>query len=101
MIIFNISLATIIAGIMAAAATMAQPVYPYDPLCGYNVHTGYYVSGGQQFAYGTMDAAYGCAVNGSLPDFVKQRLAEYGDKDAKSMAEEIKEVNVEKNKVDK
>ena len=92
MIIFNISLATIIAGIMAAAATMAQPVYPYDPLCGYNVHTGYYVS---------MDAAYGCAVNGSLPDFVKQRLAEYGDKDAKSMAEEIKEVNVEKNKVDK
>ena len=95
MIIFNISLATIIAGIMAAAATMAQPVYPYDPLCGYNVHTGYYV------AYGTMDAAYGCAVNGSLPDFVKQRLAEYGDKDAKSMAEEIKEVNVEKNKVDK
>jgi|TARA_R110000824_G_scaffold36737_9_gene113774 hypothetical protein len=93
----SIALAVGVSIILVGAG--AGAVYSYNS-CGYNVFTGHYVSDGKEYAYGTLDDAYACALFGLLPDFVEQRLGKYGDKDAQRKAKDIIETNNE-NKGDK
>ena len=93
-----ISFAVVIGIVLVGAG--AQGVYSYNT-CGYNVFTGNYESGGKEYAYGRMEDAYNCALFGLLPDFVKQRLGKYGDKDTQQRAKEIIQTNKENKEVKK
>ena len=57
--------------------------------CGYDEKTGNYLFEGKQYAYGTMDSAMNCALQGILPDVVADRLGMWGDKETKEYAEQI------------
>jgi hypothetical protein len=87
-----IIVAVVAGGTLGAAA--ARGVYSYIN-CGYNVFTGNYVNKGKEYAYGSMEDAYNCALFGLLPDLVEQRLGIYGDKDTLLRAEEIIKTNKE------
>jgi hypothetical protein len=83
----------VVTGVTLGAAA-ARGVYSYIN-CGYNVFTGNYVNKGKEYAYGSMEDAYNCALFGLLPDLVEQRLGKYGDKDTLLRAEEIIQTNKE------
>ena len=74
--------AIVIAGV-ASAGIMASNS------CGYDEKTGNYLFEGKQYAYGTMDNAMNCALQGILPDVVADRLGMWGDKETKEYAEQI------------
>ena len=90
--IIIIIVAVVAGGTLGAAA--ARGVYSYIN-CGYNVFTGNYVNKGKEYAYGSMEDAYNCALFGLLPDSVEKRLGIYGDKDTLLQAEEIIKTNKE------
>ena len=75
----------IIAGIMVttvAVGSVAAGIVAYNS-CGYDEQTGNYLYDGNKVAaYGTMDAAMECALQGMLPDIVIDRLGMYGDEEA-------------------
>ena len=58
--------------------------------CGYDKQTGNYLYDGNKVAaYGTMDSAMECALQGILPDAVADRLGAWGDTETKVEAEQI------------
>jgi hypothetical protein len=58
--------------------------------CGYDEKTGNYLYDGNKVAaYGTMDSAMECALQGILPDAVANRLGAWGDAETKEEAEQI------------
>ena len=58
--------------------------------CGYDKQTGNYLYDGNKVAaYGTMDSAMECALQGILPDVVADRLGTWGDAETKEEAEQI------------
>ena len=58
--------------------------------CGYDNQTGNYLYDGNKVAaYGIMDSAMECALQGILPDVVADRLGAWGDAEAKEEAEQI------------
>ena len=75
----------IIAGIMVttvAVGSVAAGIVAYNS-CGYDEQTGNYLYDGNKVAaYGTMDSAMECALQGMLPDIVIDRLGMYGDEEA-------------------
>ena len=74
--------AIVIAGVASAGIVVSNS-------CGYDEKTGNYLFEGKQYAYGTMDSAMNCALQGILPDVVANRLGMWGDKEAKEDAEQI------------
>ena len=74
--------AIVIAGVASAGIVVSNS-------CGYDEKTGNYLFEGKQYAYGTMDSAMNCALQGILPDAVADRLGIWGDKEAKEDAEQI------------
>jgi hypothetical protein len=78
--------AIVIAGV-ASAGIMASNS------CGYDEKTGNYLFEGKQYAYGTMDSAMNCALQGILPDVVASRLGVWGSAETKEEAEQINLMN--------
>ena len=74
--------AIVIAGVASAGIMTSNS-------CGYDEKTGNYLFEGKQYAYGTMDSAMNCALQGILPDVVANRLGMWGDKETKEYAEQI------------
>ena len=75
----------IIVGIIVttiAAGSLAAGIVSYNS-CGYDPETGNYLYDGNKVAaYGTMDSAMECALQGMLPEVVASRLGMYGDEEA-------------------
>ena len=75
----------IIVGIIVttiAAGSLAAGIVSYNS-CGYDPETGNYLYDGNKVsAYGTMDSAMECALQGMLPEVVANRLGVYGDEEA-------------------
>ena len=82
----------IIAGIMVttvAVGSVAAGIVAYNS-CGYDEQTGNYLYDGNKVAaYGTMDSAMECALQGMLPEVVANRLGSWGDAETKEEAEHI------------
>lgn len=81
-----ITLATVGAIVVAGVASAGIVAYSS---CGYDEETGNYLFEGKEYAYGTMDSAMECALQGILPDVVANRLGMWGNKEAKEDAEHI------------
>ena len=65
-----------------AAGSLAAGIVSYNS-CGYDPETGNYLYDGNKVAaYGTMDSAMECALEGMLPEVVASRLGMYGDEEA-------------------
>ena len=65
-----------------AAGSLAAGIVSYNS-CGYDPETGNYLYDGNKVAaYGTMDSAMECALQGMLPEVVANRLGVYGDEEA-------------------
>ena len=65
-----------------AASTLAAGIVSYNS-CGYDPETGNYLYDGNKVAaFGTMDSAMECALEGMLPEVVLNRLGMYGDEEA-------------------
>ena len=75
----------IIVGIIVttiAAGSLAAGIVSYNS-CGYDPETGNYLYDGNKVsAYGTMESAMECALQGMLPEVVANRLGVYGDEEA-------------------
>ena len=72
-----------------AAGSLAAGIVSYNS-CGYDPETGNYLYDGNKVAaYGTMDSAMECALQGILPTIVANRLGVWGDAETKEEAEEI------------
>ena len=70
------------ASIVVLAGVASAGIVAYNS-CGYDEQTGNYLYDGNKVAaYGTMDAAMECALQGMLPDIVIDRLGMYGDEEA-------------------
>ena len=70
------------ASIVVLAGVASAGIVAYNS-CGYDEKTGNYLYDGNKVAaYGTMDAAMECALQGMLPDIVIDRLGMYGDEEA-------------------
>ena len=82
----------IVAGIMTttvAVGSVAAGIVAYNS-CGYDEQTGNYLYDGNKVAaYGTMDSAMECALQGMLPEVVANRLGSWGDAETKEEAEQI------------
>ena len=64
-----------------AAGSLAAGIVSYNS-CGYDPETGNYLYDGNKVsAYGTMDSAMECALQGMLPEVVANRLGVYGDEE--------------------
>ena len=74
----------IIVGIIVttiAAGSLAAGIVSYNS-CGYDPETGNYLYDGNKVAaYGTMESAMECALQGMLPEIVANRLGMYGDEE--------------------
>ena len=69
-------------GVVVIAGVASAGIVAYNS-CGYDEKTGNYLYDGNKVAaYGTMDAAMECALQGMLPDIVIDRLGMYGDEEA-------------------
>ena len=65
-----------------AASTLAAGIVSYNS-CGYDPETGNYLYDSNKVAaFGTMDSAMECALEGMLPEVVANRLGMYGDEEA-------------------
>ena len=65
-----------------AAGSLAAGIVSYNS-CGYDPETGNYLYDGNKVAaYGTMESAMECALQGMLPEVVARRLGMYGDEEA-------------------
>ena len=82
-----IALGTI--GVVVIAGVASAGIVAYNS-CGYDEKTGNYLYDGNKVAaYGTMDSAMECALQGILPDVIAYRLGEWGDAKTKEEAEQI------------
>ena len=64
-----------------AASTLAAGIVSYNS-CGYDPETGNYLYYCNKVAaFGTMDSAMECALEGMLPEVVLSRLGMYGDEE--------------------
>ena len=76
-------------GIVIIAGVASAGIVAYNS-CGYDEKTGNYLYDGNKVAaYGTMDSAMECALQGLLPTIVANRLGVWGDEDTKEEAEQI------------
>ena len=76
-------------GVVVIAGVASAGIVAYNS-CGYDEQTGNYLYDGNKVAaYGTMDSAMECALQGILPSIVANRLGEWGDEDTKEEAEQI------------
>ena len=65
-----------------AAGSLAAGIVSYNS-CGYDPETGNYLYDGNKVAaYGTMESAMECALQGMLPEVVANRLGVYGNEEA-------------------
>ena len=77
------------AGIVIIAGVASAGIVAYNS-CGYDKQTGNSLYDGNKVAaYGTMDSAMECALQGILPTIVANRLGVWGDAETKEEAEEI------------
>ena len=77
------------AGIVIIAGVASAGIVAYNS-CGYDEKTGNYLYDGNKVAaYGTMDSAMECALQGILPTIDANRLGVWGDEDTKEEAEQI------------
>ena len=77
------------AGIVVIAGVASAGIVAYNS-CGYDEKTGNYLYDGNKVAaYGTMDSAMECALQGILPTIVANRLGVWGDAETKEEAEQI------------
>ena len=77
------------ASIIVIAGVASAGIVAYNS-CGYDAKTGNYLYDGNKVAaYGTMDSAMECALQGLLPTIVANRLGVWGDEDTKEEAEQI------------
>ena len=64
-----------------AAGSLAAGIVSYNS-CGYDPETGNYLYDDNKVAaYGTMESAMECALQGMLPEVVASRLGMYGDEE--------------------
>ena len=76
-------------GIIVIAGVASAGIVAYNS-CGYDKQTGNYLYDGNKVAaYGTMDSAMECALQGILPSIVANRLGVWGDAETKEEAEQI------------
>ena len=76
-------------GVIVIAGVASAGIVAYNS-CGYDKQTGNYLYDGNKVAaYGTMDSAMECALQGILPDAVANRLGAWGDVETKEEAEQI------------
>ena len=88
----------IIGTIVATVATgsVAAGIVSYNS-CGYDTETGNYLYDNNKVsAYGTMDNALECALQGMLPEVVANRLGIYGDEDTQIEGMRIYYINKQK-----
>ena len=77
------------ASIVVLAGVASAGIVAYNS-CGYDEKTGNYLYDGNKVAaYGTMDSAMECALQGILPTIVANRLGVWGDAETKEEAEQI------------
>ena len=77
------------ASIIVIAGVASAGIVAYNS-CGYDEKTGNYLYDGNKVAaYGTMDSAMECALQGILPTIVANRLGVWGDAETKEEAEQI------------
>ena len=77
------------ASIVVLAGVATASIVAYNS-CGYDEQTGNYLYDGNKVAaYGTMDSAMECALQGMLPEVVANRLGSWGDAETKEEAEQI------------
>ena len=77
------------ASIVVLAGVASAGIVAYNS-CGYDEQTGNYLYDGNKVAaYGTMDSAMECALQGILPTIVANRLGVWGDAETKEEAEQI------------
>ena len=78
-----------VVGIIVIAGVASAGIVAYSS-CGYDNQTGNYLYDGNKVsAYGTMDSAMECALQGILPDVVANRLGAWGNAETKVEAEQI------------
>ena len=78
-----------VVGIIVIAGVASAGIVAYSS-CGYDKQTGNYLYDGNKVAaYGTMDSAMECALQGILPDVVANRLGAWGNAETKEEAEQI------------
>ena len=78
-----------VVGIIVIAGVASAGIVAYNS-CGYDKQTGNYLYDGNKVAaYGTMDSAMECALQGILPDVVANRLGAWGNAETKVEAEQI------------
>ena len=76
-------------GVIVIAGVASAGIVAYNS-CGYDNQTGNYLYDGNKVAaYGTMDSAMECALQGILPDVVANRLGAWGNAETKVEAEQI------------
>ena len=76
-------------GIVIMAGVASAGIVAYNS-CGYDEKPGNYLYDGNKVAaYGTMDSAMECALQGILPTIVANRLGVWGDAETKEEAEQI------------
>jgi len=76
-------------GVVVIAGVASAGIVAYNS-CGYDEKTGNYLYDGNKVAaYGTMDSAMECALQGILPTIVANRLGVWGDAETKEEAEQI------------
>ena len=88
----------IIGTIVATVATgsVAAGIVSYNS-CGYDTETGNYLYDNNKVsAYGTMDNALECALQGMLPEVVANRLGIYGDEETQIEGMRIYYINKQK-----
>ena len=88
----------IIGTIVATVATgsVAAGIVSYNS-CGYDTETGIYLYDNNKVsAYGTMDNALECALQGMLPEVVANRLGIYGDEETQIEGMRIYYINKQK-----
>ena len=77
------------AGIVVIAGVASAGIVAYNS-CGYDEKTGNYLYDGNKVAaYGTMDSAMECAMQGILPSIVANLLGIWGDAETKEESEQI------------
>jgi hypothetical protein len=77
------------ASIIVVATVASAGIMAFNS-CGYDKKTGYYLYDGNKVsAYGTMDSAMKCAMQGILPDVVANRLGKWGNAETKEEADNI------------
>ena len=77
------------ASVLVIAGVASAGIVVYNS-CGYDERTGNYLYDGNKVAaYGTMDSAMECALEGILPSIVANRLGVWGNAETKEDAEEI------------